>query len=291
MTVKPKRRDLISSRSRLCIRDFMSGTTLREIDDMWQDEGFPVAIDPEPVGGQRVTRFQGYLDLVDWTNEGEVARALRVLNVALAGTHDPSRGVAPHPSAHSRLKRLLQQDGLDLTDDWRILGSPTVVVSALHLQGIADSSVVQEHIARIQNALGRDDPAQVIGSAKELVESTAKLVLRQLGEAADDGEDLPQLVRRAQSALMIHPSQGPDAGPDGTDAVRKILGAASTITSGMAELRNRGYGTGHGTAMPRKGLGVRHARLAVNAARLWCEFILDTLADDKAPWRQARDAP
>lgn len=69
----------------------MSGTTLREIDDMWQDEGFPVAIDPEPVG-QRVTRFQGYLDLVDWTNEGEVARALRVLNVALAGTLlSPSR--------------------------------------------------------------------------------------------------------------------------------------------------------------------------------------------------------
>jgi len=59
-----------------------------------------------------------------------------------------------------------------------------------------------------------------------------------------------------------------------------------TITTGLAELRNRGYGTGHGPAGPRVGLGARHAHLAVSGARMWCEFMLDTLADPKPPWRQ-----
>jgi len=35
----------------------------------------------------------------------------------------------------------------------------------------------------------------------------------------------------------------------------------------------------------RVGLGSRHAHLAVGAARLWCEFMLDTLGDPAAPLR------
>jgi Abortive infection C-terminus len=44
-------------------------------------------------------------------------------------------------------------------------------------------------------------------------------------------------------------------------------------------LRNRGLGTGHGSATARVGLGSRHAHLAVNAALTWCQLMLDTLAD------------
>ena len=73
--------------------------------------------------------------------------------------------------------------------------------------------------------------------------------------------------------------------PDGTDAVKKILGGASTIALGVAELRNRGYGTGHGAAGRRVGLSPRHAHLAVNAAVTWCQLMLDTLNDQQAPWR------
>jgi hypothetical protein len=61
------------------------------------------------------------------------------------------------------------------------------------------------------------------------------------------------------------------------------------LTSGLVELRNRGYGTGHGPGMARTGLGSRHARLAINAAKLWCEFMLDTLGDERAPWRRSHD--
>jgi len=61
------------------------------------------------------------------------------------------------------------------------------------------------------------------------------------------------------------------------------------VTAGLAELRNRGYGTGHGAAGPRVGLRPRHAHLAVNAAITWCQLMLDTLADPEAPWRKDAD--
>lgn len=69
--------------------------------------------------------------------------------------------------------------------------------------------------------------------------------------------------------------------------MKKILGGVSAIAIGVAELRNRGYGTGHGAAGERTGLGDRHAHLAVNAALTWCQLMLDTLADPMAPWKGA----
>ena len=58
---------------------------------------------------------------------------------------------------------------------------------------------------------------------------------------------------------------------DGSDGVKKILGSITGVAISVAELRNRGYGTGHG------------ASLAVNAAITWCQLMLDTLADTNAP--------
>jgi hypothetical protein len=91
-------------------------------------------------------------------------------------------------------------------------------------------------------------------------------------------------VKDAQIALGIHPSSRA-TGPDSNDAVKKILGSVTGVAIGVAELRNR-YGTGHGAAGQRVGLSTRHAHLAVNAAFTWCQLMLDTLADERAPWRQ-----
>jgi hypothetical protein len=276
----------VSQRAREAVRDGMSGTTLWQIDQLWQDELFaPPPEDPEPVGGQRVTRFQGYLNQVDWTDPGHVARALRVFEQALRPYFigDPPNDWAINTYL-PRVRRLLERDGYVLHDDGRITGGTTSVIAEHFLANLTDPVVIREHLERIGSAVERDDPAQAIGSAKELIESTAKVVLHARGEAVANSEDLPQLVRRAQQALRVHPSDATE-GPDGSDAVKKILGAASTIAGGLSELRNRGYGTGHGLAQSRSGLGARHARLAINAAKLWCEFMLDTLTDPRAPWR------
>jgi hypothetical protein len=103
------------------------------------------------------------------------------------------------------------------------------------------------------------------------------------GQPFDDKSDLPKLARAAQLSLGLDPSTR--SGPDSSDGVRRILGAVTTIANGLAELRNRGLGTGHGPATARVGLGSRHAHLAVNAALTWCQLMLDTLADPDAPWR------
>jgi len=130
----------------------------------------------------------------------------------------------------------------------------------------------------------QSDPPLAIGTAKELVESTAKAVLQERGQEVDDKDDLPTLVKRAQEAIGLHPGSI-HPGPDSTGAVKRILGGLTSIVMGLGELRNRGYGTGHGPKGERVGLRPRHAQLAVNAAVTWCDVMLDTLDDPDAPWR------
>ncbi|MFB7256873.1 abortive infection family protein [Streptomyces nojiriensis] len=89
---------------------------------------------------------------------------------------------------------------------------------------------------------------------------------------------------------MVHKELRLDAAsaPDGSKAIKKILSVAVNIAVGVAELRNQGFGSGHGQASTPSGLGVRHARLTVDAVVTWCELILDTLTDPSAPWRNNR---
>jgi Abortive infection C-terminus len=269
--------ELISRGTRREIRDLMSGTVLREIDAMWEDEGFPPADETDPVvGGERVSRFQNYLDSVDWSDPGHVGRALRVFEVAL---HDCER------QHLAKVIRKLDQDGYTLHENGKITGGPIVIVREGVLAGLTDPSAIREHLDRIARAIEDDDAAQAIGSAKELIESTAKVVLHERGLPVNDKDDLPELVRAAQVALGVHPTSV-SPGPDGSDAVKKILGGATTVATGLAELRNRGYGTGHGGGQKRVGLRARHARLAVAGAKMWCEFMLDTLSDTDAPWQK-----
>ena len=53
---------------------------------------------------------------------------------------------------------------------------------------------------------------------KKLIESTAKVVLRERGLTVDDRADIPQLVRDAQQTLRLHPNSA-TPGPDGSEAV------------------------------------------------------------------------
>lgn len=59
------------------------------------------------------------------------------------------------------------------------------------------------------------------------------------------------------------------------ETIRRLLSNLATITSGIAELRNS-YGTGHGKAASSKGLGPRHAKLAVGAASTLAVFLAET---------------
>ncbi|MFE2625634.1 abortive infection family protein [Streptomyces caelestis] len=93
------------------------------------------------------------------------------------------------------------------------------------------------------------------------------------------------MVSTVQKALKLNAGSAPD-GPDNSKAVKKILSGSVDIAVRVAELLNQGFGSGHVQASAPSGLGVRHARLRVNAAVTWCELILDTLSGPAAPWRK-----
>lgn len=273
-------RAIISRSSRGQFRDLMTSSIVRDIETAFQDEGF--APHPDCIYDdssiRRVTAQQ-YLDSVDWTDPSHVARACRVFERLLLSCQT-STGL-------QRFYDSLIRDGCAVDTDTGFITPPETTGPMRPLPSLAevvDPSGIQEQIDRIQQA-GNDDPALTIGSAKELVESTAKVVLAERGVSTNDNKELPALVHAAQETLGLHPLSAAD-GPDSSGTVKKILGAATTIATSLGELRNRGYGTGHGAASARVGIRPRHAQLAVNAAVTWCQLMLDTLADRDAPWRQ-----
>lgn len=268
--------DLISRTTRGLFRDLMTGSTLGEIGAAFQDELF--APNPDSTyedSSSRRTLTQEYLEAVDWTDINHINRVLRVFERLVQGFE---------PQYSSKFLNSLRRDGYAVDEETGHITPAGPRFAPESLKNIADASAIRQQLGRIQHAI-LDDPALAVGSAKELIESTAKVVLKERGLQVHEKADLPALVRDAQQALGLHPSSA-TPGPDGSDAVKKILGSVSGIAIGLAELRNRGYGTGHGAATAPAGLGARHAHLAVNAAFTWCQLILDTLADPKAPWRK-----
>ena len=224
---------------------------------------------------------------MDWTDLKHVTRALRAFEHTIRAVKNPP--YADDDMWFRELQDLLDQDGYTLDDRGRIKISAPNVLRLTALDNLADPSAIHLALERITNSI-LTDPALAIGSAKELVESTAKIILRETGKSFTDRDDMADLIRRSQQALALHPSQA-TTGPDGSDAVKKILGGLTSVVTGIAELRNRGYGAGHGQVSRPAGLGVRHARLAVSAAAAWCQLMLETLADDEAPWRREQAGP
>jgi hypothetical protein len=142
------------------------------------------------------------------------------------------------------------------------------------LTALSDPGAIRDHLDRIERNLD-DDPRLAVGSAKELVESTAKLVLKRCGVQYGKSDDLPSLVTKAHTALGINAKQV-DEGAENAVGIRTLLSAVSRIGVGMAELRNQ-VGTGHGQTEVPTWVTPRHARLAVGAAHVWCQFVLETL--------------
>lgn len=149
------------------------------------------------------------------------------------------------------------------------------------LDALRDPSGIRDAFSRIELLLD-ENPAGVVGAVKDLVEATAKTILEEVNVSYGRNDDLPALATNVQTALGLAAS-GVSGTADSARSIHRILGGLSGVTRGIAELRNLG-GSGHGRPTA-PNLTHRHARLALNAGRAWCEIILDTYADPSAPWR------
>ncbi len=100
----------------------------------------------------------------------------------------------------ARLREALLPFGLRLDDGGRIKITQGLVADAATLP---DEPALREHVQRMQLALQEGDTALLIGSSKELLETTAKVVLARAGEP--EPSRFPALVGRALEVLKLHP--------------------------------------------------------------------------------------
>ena len=135
--------------------------------------------------------------------------------------------------------------------------------------GITD---VDEHAARIRRGL-RDDPAQAIGSAKELLETVLKSILGLHGTGKATKLHVPELLKKANVELGLD-AAGVRSGDPGAEQRRKALGSLAQLVIATAELRNAGFGTGHGLSRGPE-LDVPTARLVVAAAVAVATFYIE----------------
>jgi hypothetical protein len=278
------KKELVSKATRNEVRHHVTNLALGAIREYWENEGFVAVADlPSQDSSVRRSTFDSYSAAVDWADHRHVERALRVFQSLLRRLQ--REGLSNQAPSFDEVRDLLAQDGYALDQDLRIHARHLGHLQP-HIENLSDPSGIQAELERIRRSV-TEHPDDAIGAAKQLIEATAKVVLKERGQPVSDHDDLADLVKRSQQALLLHPRQSPAlTDPDAASAVKKILGGLSSIALGVTELRNQ-YGSGHGRLSAPSGLSPRHARLAVNAASTWCEVMLETLADPSAPWRNA----
>jgi hypothetical protein len=178
----------------------------------------------------------------------------------------------------------LRHDGYELVETSQLSGRPVfsgrsrlIVPASLRQVERAvkagDRDYLTKQITRMEGSI-ESDPELAIGTAKELIETCCATILLALGEQPGKDWNLPQLVKETSTRLQLAPT---DVRPEAraAESIRRVLGNLGSIVAGIAELRNS-YGTGHGKALGRGGLGPRHARLAVGAASTLAIFLFET---------------
>lgn len=133
---------------------------------------------------------------------------------------------------------------------------------------------LEQHLNRLRKAAG--DPALLLGSSKEVLESVAKIVLVEFGyeRVAVRKMKFGQLMHLSRERLGILP-QSVDPNVEGHAHIRKLYQSIWSIIDEINELRNL-QGTGHGHDLP---IGVPDdlARMIVKETCIVAEFMLATL--------------
>lgn len=134
-----------------------------------------------------------------------------------------------------------------------------------------------EYITQLINRMHASiehDPELAIGSAKEFVESICKTILNDRKIEYSQDDNLQKLVKKCTKELKLDPDGMPES-TKALDSIKPLLGSLGTIAHMTAELRGQ-FGTGHGKHANTKGLGPRHARLAVGSAASLGIFLYET---------------
>ncbi|WP_157855788.1 abortive infection family protein [Streptomyces aureocirculatus] len=132
-------------------------------------------------------------------------------------------------------------------------------------------AAIRDCFDRLQGAVRANDRPLAIGSAKDLVEATARVVLDSRGQPAGSNEEYDKVLNLAHRAIEYQP--GPGLSPDA--AVRQAANSAKKLAAQLRELRNS-YGTGHGrSTLPL--IEDEVIETCVDGALLWTRWALRRL--------------
>jgi hypothetical protein len=140
------------------------------------------------------------------------------------------------------------------------------------LSALEGRPAIEDQLGRLRRA--GDDPALLLGTAKEMLESTAKYVLEAFSVPYSSSTDFEQLWFHARDRLGLHPKDVDQTQP-GASQVRETLQSAWSIARMANELRNV-EGTGHGRTLP-AAMTPEMALLVVREACSVAQLTLSTL--------------
>ena len=270
--------DIISKKTRSEFQDFFVTKTLREISKYFDNHDVIFTVLPEgsSFSGQRRTLVENYFTGIIWSDLKEVRKIINVFEDVLNDLNEVEDlwGNDNSKVWLEKLRTLLIRDGFEFNSKkLSLVGQVANFEDLQNATDLLDKTHFQEYIERIKKSIS-NDPSLAIGSTKELVEATLKIILNKLNITFDKDDDVPKLLKSVQKALKLVPDEIDDA-KKGADIIKILLSNLGQVVIKLTELRNL-YGTGHGKENVRKGLNERHARLAVGAGITLSTFLLET---------------
>lgn len=157
--------------------------------------------------------------------------------------------------------------------DWELDDEGVLRPAGVGVVGsVSGRQAIEDQLDRLRRAT--DDPALLLGTAKEMLESTAKFVLEFFAVPYTTRSTFDELWYHARDRLGLLPEQVDVSAPGGAQ-VKAMLGASWVIAKTANEIRNI-EGTGHGRTLP-TGVTPEMALLVVRESCSIAELVLASL--------------
>lgn len=166
----------------------------------------------------------------------------------------------------TRLVQALAENG------WELSSTNVLTEAGAIILDTGDRKALAEQVRRLNEST--DDPALLLGTAKELLEAIYKFVLEEAGTGFPKNGSFNQLQHLALERLQMLPQNVNTSHPGGTE-LREIWEKAQSLAAKINDLRNL-QGTGHGRTLP-TGVTTEAARFVIKQGALLGEMMLTKL--------------
>ncbi|MGO3789233.1 abortive infection family protein [Corynebacterium variabile] len=186
---------------------------------------------------------------------------------------------------YEQVKRACREDGLRLDENGVISQSDVVTLEDLDFRGLNTTDGVLRQIKKLNQAITQDqDPSDVIGHSKSLIEAVSAAIMDAHGIPAEESRGKNVLDRVSE----VHKLLGIKSGDKSTDravvALSEITKGLNKLVQAMQHLRNDLSDAGHANhTVPQ--IDPENAQLAVDCTLAWCRYAL------AIQFRHASEAP